>query len=161
MKQLEEVARTHSAMYQRMAYKYLRSREDAEDCVQDALLKAFEHLGQFKGKSQLSTWVGTIVIRCALVRLRRRQPIMVAIDDPDTRFLLTYEDHVVERKPIFFKPPQELLRHLQPCQQAVLTAVILEGMTNSEAAEKLGVSVGTVKAHASRGRKRLRETMVV
>src|ERR1700739_3865276 len=55
----------------RVALRRLRDIEDAEDAVQDALLSACKHIGQFEGRSQLSTWLTTIVSNVALMKLRR------------------------------------------------------------------------------------------
>src|SRR5580692_241008 len=57
----------------RQAYRLLGNRADAEDAVQDALLAAYTHLDQFKGQSQMSSWVTTIVHNCALLQLRKRR----------------------------------------------------------------------------------------
>ena len=54
------------------AYRLLGNRADAEDAVQDALVAAFEHLSQFRGDAQLSTWLTAIVINCARMQLRKR-----------------------------------------------------------------------------------------
>ena len=54
----------------RYAYRLLGNQADAEDAVQDALVAAFEHLNQFRGDAQLSTWLTTIVINCARMHLR-------------------------------------------------------------------------------------------
>ena len=51
----------------RKAYRMLGNAADAEDAVQDALLAAYAHLDQFKGQSEMSTWVTTIVHNCALL----------------------------------------------------------------------------------------------
>src|SRR5271157_5625352 len=56
----------------RYAYRLLGNKPDAEDAVQDALVAAFQHLNQFRGEAQLSTWLTTIVINCAKMQLRKR-----------------------------------------------------------------------------------------
>src|ERR1700686_4953443 len=58
--------------FYRRAYRYLGNAVDAEDAVQDALLSACRHLGQFKGQAQMSTWLTTIVTNSALTQLRKR-----------------------------------------------------------------------------------------
>ena len=56
----------------RYAYRFLRNKADAEDAVQDALTAALEHLHQFRGDAQFSTWLTTIVINCARMHLRKQ-----------------------------------------------------------------------------------------
>src|SRR3981189_2898266 len=68
--------------FYRRAYRSLGNAADAEDAVQDALLSACRHLGQFKGQSKMSTWLTTIVINSALTQLRRRpRQIPTSLDE--------------------------------------------------------------------------------
>ena len=60
--ELGQVASHYSATLFRIALRRLRNVEDAEDVVQDALLSACKHIGQFEGRSELSTWLTRIVI---------------------------------------------------------------------------------------------------
>lgn len=56
----------------RRAFRLLRNAADAEDAVQDALLAAYTHMDQFRGRSQMSTWLSAIVHNCARMQLRKR-----------------------------------------------------------------------------------------
>jgi len=56
----------------RRAFRILHNAADAEDAVQDALLAAYTHMGQFRGRSQMSTWLSAIVHNCACMQLRKR-----------------------------------------------------------------------------------------
>ena len=56
----------------RRAFRLLRNAADAEDAVQDALLAAYTHMEQFRGRSQMSTWLSAIVHNCARMQLRKR-----------------------------------------------------------------------------------------
>src|ERR1700676_917503 len=67
----ESAISRYSPVLFRVALRRLRNVEDAEDAVQDALLSAYKHIGQFEGRSQLSTWLTTIVSNVALMKLRR------------------------------------------------------------------------------------------
>src|SRR5271168_5310882 len=67
----EDAISRYSPTLFRVALRRLRNVEDAEDAVQDALLSAYKHIGQFEGRSQLSTWLTTIVSNVALMKLRR------------------------------------------------------------------------------------------
>src|ERR1700680_79714 len=66
----EGVISRYSPVLFRVAIRRLRNIEDAEDAVQDALLSAHKHIGQFEGRSQLSTWVTRIVTNVTLMKLR-------------------------------------------------------------------------------------------
>src|SRR5258707_15859736 len=70
--ELERVlTRCEPALY-RMALRYSRTPADAEDALQDAMLSAVRHIGEFEGRSQLSTWLTKIVINAARMQFRRR-----------------------------------------------------------------------------------------
>lgn len=58
--------------FRRIAMRWLRNPEDAEDAVQDAMLSAFSHIAQFDGRAQMSTWLTTIVINAVRMQFRRR-----------------------------------------------------------------------------------------
>src|SRR5262249_29378446 len=66
------VSRCWRSLY-RKAFRYLGNAADAEDAVQDALLSACKHIGQFRGQAQMSTWLTAIVVNSARMQLRRRQ----------------------------------------------------------------------------------------
>src|SRR6202022_2329656 len=71
-REMQRVLSRSLPTFYRRAYRCLGNAADAEDAVQDALLSACRHLGQFKGRAQMSTWLTTIVTNSALTQLRRR-----------------------------------------------------------------------------------------
>src|SRR4029077_1356684 len=70
--QLEQILSSGLHPFYRRAYRLLGNAADAEDAVQDGLLAAYTHLNQFRGQSQISSWLTTIVLNCARLQLRRR-----------------------------------------------------------------------------------------
>jgi|ERR1700691_2575928 RNA polymerase sigma-70 factor (ECF subfamily) len=71
--ELDSVVSRNLPMFYKRAFRFLGNAPDAEDAVQDALLSACKHLGQFRGQAQLSTWLTAIVTNAALMQLRRRR----------------------------------------------------------------------------------------
>ncbi len=69
---LADLITSHSPRFRRIALAHLGNPADAEDAVQDALLSALTHLDQFRGQAKMSTWLTTIVINSARMKLRRR-----------------------------------------------------------------------------------------
>src|SRR5215470_4951852 len=69
---LTDVVTRHSTRFYRIAANRLSNVADAEDAVQDALLSALRHVQQFRGQAQMSTWLTTIVINSARMKLRKR-----------------------------------------------------------------------------------------
>jgi RNA polymerase sigma-70 factor (ECF subfamily) len=156
--------------FQRKACRYLRNAADAEDAVQDALLSAYNHLDQFKGQAQMSTWLSSIVINCARMQLRRRpRQIHVSLDE---RFGEEQEFCLSDQLPAGKPSPEDesraselhsnLLRYvaqLSPPLRKAFQLRELEGLSTSEAARALGVADGTVKAQLARARAKLRRLM--
>ena len=65
----------------RLTQNITQNREDAEDAMQEAFLKAYEHLGEFQGNSRFYTWLVRIAVNQALMKLRKRRPNQVSLDE--------------------------------------------------------------------------------
>jgi RNA polymerase sigma-70 factor (ECF subfamily) len=119
---------------------------EAEDVVQDALIKAWKKLGSLREPRAFSAWLTRIVANAAVARARRRrffEPIdgiaVAAVEAPvDLRIDVG-----------------RLLRRLAPRQRAVLHLTAVEGYTDREIAEALGISSSSVRVHRLRARRRL------
>src|ERR1700752_156378 len=84
VQELTHVITHHSARFRRIALGHLSNIADAEDAVQDAVLSALTHVHQFRGHAKMSTWLTTIVINSARMRLRRRlRSVQLALDETD------------------------------------------------------------------------------
>src|SRR5438105_13140376 len=70
----EELVRRYDRIDFRIAQHITQNREDAEDVVQDAFLKAYSNRAQFQGQSKFYTWLVRIAVNEALMKLRRRRP---------------------------------------------------------------------------------------
>jgi RNA polymerase sigma-70 factor (ECF subfamily) len=154
----------------RQAYRLLGNRADAEDAVQDALLAAYTHLDQFKGQSQMSSWVTAIVLNSARMRLRKRlRYIHVPLDEPIGEVqILSVSERLADGRP---NPEDEyrstelsayLMRfhgRLSPTLRRTFQLRAIDGLSVRETAQILGMPHGTVKAQLARARKKLKELM--
>src|SRR6202161_3397620 len=70
--EMKEVLSLRLPYFYRCALRLLGNAADAEDAVQEALLAAYRHIDQFRGQSQMTTWLTTIVRNSALMQLRKR-----------------------------------------------------------------------------------------
>jgi len=154
----------------RYAYRFLRNKADAEDAVQDALLAAYEHLHQFRGDAQLSTWLTTIVINCARMHLRKRSRyIHVSLDSRignDQEYPLS--DTLVDHRP---NPEDECHKawanarlidsaaRLSPTLRRTFHLRYVHHLSVRETARVLGVPIGTVKAQTARARAKVLKTI--
>ena len=138
--------------------RMMGNREDAEDCAQEALLKAYGAFSTFRGEARFSTWLYTLVMRTCLDALRRRK------DDVSLDALREegYEP-AGEAAEAYLKLEQEerraaliaALNTLPADFRAVMVLLDLQGLTCREAARVLDIPEGTVKSRASRARRAL------
>ncbi|WP_031067757.1 RNA polymerase sigma factor SigM [Streptomyces sp. NRRL WC-3742] len=141
-----------------VALRTLGDREEAADALQDALVSAFRAASGFQGRSAVTTWLHRIVVNACLDRARRsatRRTTPLDEDQLDT-LVGTSEpaDSPVERAEVR-RELTAALASLPAEQRAALVLVDMQGYPVAEAAELLGVPVGTVKSRCARGRARL------
>jgi RNA polymerase sigma factor (sigma-70 family) len=105
--------------FYRCALRLLGNRADAEDAVQEALLAAYKHLHQFRGQSQMSTWLTTIVCNCARMQLRKRpRQIHMTLEEQigdDERYFLSERLADTRPSPEDECRNSELAAHLRKC----------------------------------------------
>jgi RNA polymerase sigma-70 factor (ECF subfamily) len=162
----EVLVRRHQARLLRVAWRFTRNREDAEDITQQALQKAFVHLRQFEGNSSFSTWLTRIAMNEALMWLRRNRRLSdvplekqdvtsetaLALDPPDSGLNPEESCLQLERKRIVVAA----IHKLTPTRRTAMELRELRELSTQETAGILGLSVGTVKARLFHGRGKLR-----
>jgi len=148
-----------------LALRLLTNREEAEEAVQDAFVRAFRSLGRFRGDSQFPTWFYRILYNVAMSALKRRGKMQhlqyedehgIELDQPpeDTGDLLAglQQRQMVEMV-------EEELRRQPERYRVVLTLFYVQEMKYEEIAAVLGLPLGTVKTLLFRGRESLRGTL--
>jgi RNA polymerase sigma factor (sigma-70 family) len=154
----------------RYAYRLLGNKTDAEDAVQDALLAAYKHLNQFRGDSQLSTWLTTIVINCARMHLRKRSRyIHVSLEsrigeDQEYSLSETLVDHRANPEDECHRSTlnarlMKAAAQLSPTLRKTFHLRFVDHLSVCETARILGVPSGTVKAQTARARAKLLKAM--
>jgi RNA polymerase sigma-70 factor, ECF subfamily len=147
-----------------VAVRLLRRREDAEEAVQDAFVRAFRGLAEFRGESRFSTWFYRILYNICLTRLRRSHGGMtVSIDDPDAEgpaaALVDEGDdpldqlNMSETRAII----AEEMARLPERFRVPVTLFYVNDMSYEEIASVLDAPIGTVKTNLFRGRVALRD----
>jgi RNA polymerase sigma-70 factor, ECF subfamily len=165
----ESLFKRHQRRIFVLALRYTRVREDAEDVVQLTFLKAFVHLREFEGKSSFSTWATRIAINQALMLLRRRRALSeVPIDDSSSHEETTPNSELADVGPdpettYVQKEEAQILsaamRRLRPGMRGAIELCDLRELSTLEAAARLGVSLGTIKARVFQARRKLGETL--
>ena len=167
VQRLTDVIGRHLARFRRIALRLLGNIADAEDAVQDAFLSAFTHLRQFRGQAKMSTWLTTIVINAARMKLRRRSPqAQISLDETHGEQNLLLAEMLPDHQP---NPEEVCCRRelaerlagattqLSPTWRKTFQLRYVDGLSIGETAHLLGVPGGTVKAQLARGRVRLKE----
>jgi len=169
-RELQKLFSLRSPSFYRYALRLLRNKADAEDAVQEALLAAYKHLHQFRGQSQMSTWLTTIVNNCARMQLRKRprqihMPLHEQIGEEQRYFI--YESLADTRpSPEDECRNSEIASHLRKCTALLSPSLrrafqlrVADGLSIFETAQVLGVPQGTVKAQLARARRKLARYM--
>lgn len=145
------------------------NREDSQDAVQEAFLKAFQHVGDFREDSQFSTWLIRITVNQALMKLRKRRTSKEVSLDEDFQG----DGDLFPREVADWAPnPEELyreselrdilvktLKELRPALRTVFVLRDIEGFSIDQTAEVLELSPAAVKARLWRARLQLRELL--
>lgn len=152
-----------------IAYRIMGNEEDAKDMAQDALIRVFKSLKDFKGQAAFSTWLYRIVTNVCLDELRRRKnEKYVSIDstihtDSGEMHMELCSDketpesiyEVVEQREMIRKAIHELNEDYR----SVIVLRDIQGFSYEEISEILSCSLGTVKSRINRGRAMLRDKL--
>ena len=151
-----------------LAYRLLGDPEGASDVTQETFLAAFQHIGTFQ-RGYFRAWLMRIATNLCYDTLRRRRsrptsPLEILFARPEAPELRSHEG---ENDPEIYAEQRELAQEIRrgldtlPLEQrAVIVLCDIEGFPYAEAAQSLGISLGTLKSRLSRGRARMRDYFV-
>jgi len=162
----DECVELHRPALYRLAFRMMKNHQEAEDVVQEAFLAAFQGIERFDGRARLGTWLFRITYNTALMRLRKKAPLMVS-EEAWQQF--------VAKKPMspyildFCCLPESTLLRGEALHQIDLALDALsenlrsvfwaregEGLSTRETANSLGISESAVKVRLHRARTALR-----
>jgi RNA polymerase sigma-70 factor, ECF subfamily len=169
-RELQKVLALRLPSFYRCAFRLLGNAADAEDAVQEALLAAYKHLHQFRGQSQMSTWLTTIVSNCARMQLRKRpRQIHLPLDEQmgeEQRYFICQRLADPTPSPEDEFGNSELTARLRkftallsPTLRRTFQLRVMDGLSIFETARILGLPHGTVKAQLARARAKLAQHM--
>ena len=166
-----DLASRYSSRVRQLALRHLRSEEDADEVVQDVLLKVYQNIEAFRGDSALSSWIYRITFNTAMSRLRAAKasrrgaelsPFEHAGGDgaptPDIADWSSLGDDEVHRSEL----RRRLVKALAGIPRIYRVPVLLrdvQGLTTEEASAALKVKDETLKSRLRRGRLILREQL--
>ena len=163
----DELMRRHQMSAMKVAVSIVRDRQDAEDEVQNAFWKAYEHINQFQRDAKFSTWLTRIVVNQCLMRLRQvRRARFAYIDDSEGEDIAAADLKDVRPSPENLLGVTEVatvleaeIKRTPPLLRNVFLLRDVENKPMPEVAEKLGISVAAAKSRLLRARAELRSRM--
>ena len=162
-----EMVEQHSPRIFNLALRMMEDPAEAEEILQETFLRAAKHIRNFRGQSSLGTWLYRIGTNLALMRLRRKRPVNISLDDADEELIA----HQLRAEDWSDRPESELLNReaRAEMQRAILTLpdglrivfVLrdIEGLSTAEAADVLNLSISAVKSRLLRARLALRNEL--
>lgn len=162
----DEIFRGYQQMVFNVALRMSGNPEEAADLSQEIFLRVYRHVGRFRGKSSLKTWIYRVAINCCRSRLSRRRLPMVSTSDRAGDVLERIRDRRPgpERVTIGRDRARRLFDALGELPRPYREAVVLrdlEELAYEEIAAILGIRLGTVRSRIARGRDRLRTLLEV
>ena len=172
VKAFDELVTRHQQRALNVAFQLLRDHEDAMEVAQDAFVRIYRSIGEFRGECEFTTWLHQIVVNLARNRYRwwhrRGKQAMVSIDDPvetaDGSVEIQVEakgnaPDVEAANAEFIQTLSQKMSELPPKFREVLVLRNIENMSYEQISVALECSVGTVKSRIARAREALREAM--
>lgn len=168
VKAFEQLIKSTSGRMYNLGLKLLRNKEDAADLMQETYIKAYEHLGSFRGSAAFSTWLYRIATNLALMKMRRDKNKKVSVERlkeaaqpsnikemPDWTHNPAYNFKKNELKELLNKAVDSLpLKY-----KSVFVLHDIEGFPIAEVADMLSLSEPAVKTRSHRSRLYLREKL--
>ena len=153
---------THERRMYAVALRMCGNPEDAQDCLQEAMLRVWRAISGFKGQSSFSTWVYRITMNTCLDELRKRKsrPNTSLDSLVDAGWSPADEGETPERHALRGEVRKKLSAFIQELPEDMRAAIVLrdiQGYAYDEIAQMLNTNVGTIKSRISRGREKLRE----
>jgi len=157
----------HRTRLLKIAFRITRNNEDAEDAVQDSLMRAFMRINEFRGASSFSTWLTRIVINAALMILRKTQSAhYLSLDsesEPTGHLNFEIEDSALNPERILLtqerrRALRRAISNLRPRVRAVLELGPLRESSMKETANVVNISTAAAKARLFHGFAALRKS---
>jgi RNA polymerase sigma-70 factor (ECF subfamily) len=157
-----EMVERYSSRLRRVALSVLGDPDEAEEVVQETFLNAYESLKDFRGDSSLQTWLYRIALNASLMRLRKKVTALSLERDLEEERLPTPGPAGPEEALIEAERRVTLMKAIDKLPESLREVVLLrdiEGLSNTEAAQVLGISPGAFRVRLHRAHQRLQEEL--
>lgn len=139
-----------------VCYRYTGNQHDAEDILQDAFIKIFAHIHQFKWEGSFEGWLRRIVVNTALKALQKKKLSFTEINDSTSRVKL------IEPEALSTLQTQQLMTMLQQLPdgyRVVFNLYVIEGYDHEEIANMLNIQPSTSRSQLVKARKMLQQNL--
>ena len=159
-----ELLAGHEKKMYAVCLRMCANHEDAQDCLQEAMLRVYRSISGFKGQSAFSTWLYRVTMNTCLDELRRRKGKATTSLDGllDSGWSPSDEEDTPEKHAIGAeqrRAVQTMIAELPEDMRAAIVLRDIHGLAYEEIADALNINVGTIKSRISRGREKLREKL--
>lgn len=166
-----ELVNRYSCKIYRLAFKFTKSERDASDILQEVFLTLFEKIHTFRNESKFSTWLNSLARNTSFLYLRKNKKYraeQLLVEDvnnsEDGSYVLPSEDwRFIPDKLVIQEKRREkiesLMQEIPEKYRTVLRLKDLEGHSNKEVGEMLGLSLTAVKSRALRARRKVKEKL--
>ena len=162
----EIIYQQHCGRVYALCLRMLRDPVEAEDLAQEVFIQLFRKIHTFRGESAFSTWLHRLTANLVLMRLRRKKPVSISLDD-----ISGGEEEDAKPRPEFGGPDPRLtglidrvnlqaaIDQLPEGYREIFILYDVHGYEHNEIAQILGRSIGNSKSQLHKARKRLRELL--
>jgi RNA polymerase sigma-70 factor (ECF subfamily) len=148
----------HAPVMLGICYRYTSSIQEAEDVLQDAFVRVFSKLDQFREEGELGAWIRRIVVNCALNNLKKKQPKTSSWEDqPETEHPPADADPMIT---IQAKELANLIRQLPDGYRIVFNLHAIEGYTHEEIGKMMGIRTVSSRTQYMRARALLAQKLI-
>jgi RNA polymerase sigma-70 factor (ECF subfamily) len=151
----DQLVRRHLSRAFAIAYRVVGNRDDAEDVVQDAFIRALRYIRGFDERQAFAPWLNRLVVNTALDARARRAREATEPERPDAVSPWASPHLALERQEVRDRFAAAL-EELPPRQRLILARFEVDGLTTAEIAEELGITPETVRWHLHQARHALR-----
>ncbi len=134
-----------------VCYRYTKSIADAEDVLQEAFIKIFLNLDQYKGQGELGAWIRRIMVTTAINYLKKNARYQAEMSFPDEPLHAVHGEATPELK-LEGKELADLIRQLPPGYQAIFNMYAVEGFSHLEIGNMLGIQEASSRSQYARAR---------
>ncbi len=153
----DQLVDDHGAPMYRIAYRMMGDRHEAEDAVQDAFRSAWKSRNRYEAGRGQRAWLVSILRRRVIDRWRKTPPPSLLASDKPLEIAIEAEQPFADS---YTDEMQHALNRLPNELRESLLLVVVGELTHQEAADSLGIPLGTVLSRVSRARRRLRKYLL-